>query len=1583
MGVVVLGTNSERDMKIAEVKDGYKYVEKLYALYPILGNAIIKESTQEKINAQAKKALDQLVENPSYFASVPLNWHLFITLATINYAKKWNAYEEGRFTKYITLQFGYRDDSGKIWGVISKSLEKTFNSKNRFFLKDKNGREFYETVLVHSFAPLNAWDSVFDLLYDFLKYNLRWNYIKDDPIINKMIYALNAKMNGNSSDDEDLFISSKEYHIRLGAKRLLQNRPEYSTVLFEQIISRINDLVQNSAKEPSTYVEQLVDQWFTNRISRMLEGEKEQFTRKVSRSGDTALSYSRIRASLMVDSSGVVVNIPTIRLENTGHKYAEVKLYDEVRLISKETLEIYGNELGETVSGCNIPITISGLNTCNLKVEIVCDGDVIYDSGKSLYKRFWIFKNSKETSISGLKPGRYEIYAPSVDCISFEEVDVYEKGNNYLDICLNDDYAIYYNDRLVAMDTSNIREVTISEPEYVEGCHYVTEEDECKIALIQDGFSLYLDKDRQGNSVRMYCGGEEIELTDYWKDGDVCEIPLSSLSSVDDVLSVSIVSLEKNAVIYEKHFLVLRDLNVSFNKDCYVMQDDYDEAFADIRINEEMQKHSIQMGENVISIEYGAGNINIDIPAMTYHWNNIENIYPGENIWIDDIKQGAELEINCSSELDFEVEIGDERFSDSKIDLFAIAEQERSKASYNYPVTVSVQNHRYTLGQIIFSEMFIRMPVFTSDEQFIYWDGGISFIGNRNKRIRLDLYNEENQAYSLELKFDDNKIELPEDFVDGEYTYSIVLESGDEELILAQETQFFGNPNKYRFENKVIEIFEVTEDVEEGTKPQEIKPVYIENIKFIERNFVASEDGIFDIYEGQMFFVRPDGSKKYYSRKYYTNKQTNFSFYKINPVKVIYINEKLLRIVNEDDEGLYCYDNFGTSPRLEITDREPRIGAKNYKDILFYLYGSNVKRLRAQVNTPVVSTYSNVRNDFEKYVEIDQHEVIEADVSKRMIINAGPGTGKTWTLIEKIINLVDVQEVDPETILVLCFSKAAVEVVKNRLKKAADEERVSEVINLVDVRTFDSFASQVLYWVKDESEYDNLQYYDIGKLNYDERINLFTNTITELPELLEQCSHLFVDEVQDLVKERARMVLAMIRKIPEHSGVTLLGDACQSIYDYQAGNDRMTSKQFYGIMADDMPKFAHYTFTRNYRQDDELASLGDGYRKHILSGRIKECDSYWHKEVEKQIPQFKEYDADKITQSSLRELLDGGTVGILTRTNGQALKISAALREKGIDHVLKKRLRDNTLNKWIALVFNDYELTSIDEDDFTDLYNQIADPEDAESYEVWNAIKEAARTSSERIGVRDILKGVMTNSRSLALYSHERLSDLTVTNIHRGKGREFDSVLVEDDIFTDEEKELEEHKVCYVALTRPKQEIFRINAKADYIRIDKEGDRRCFKSDYVGYNKQRLTYFEVTGEPDIDLRSFVREPNTQSYIRENYGDIVGRKVVLLKDKHKSEFVRYKIMLEEDNLFMGYTSKEFYESLSRALHIVYKLPSRAELYFNVYPERFTDLYVDDVISVIDQLDGSEVDVKAFGEMVTWNAVTIVGYSKAEY
>jgi hypothetical protein len=44
---------------------------------------------------------------------------------------------------------------------------------------------------------------------------------------------------------------------------------------------------------------------------------------------------------------------------------------------------------------------------------------------------------------------------------------------------------------------------------------------------------------------------------------------------------------------------------------------------------------------------------------------------------------------------------------------------------------------------------------------------------------------------------------------------------------------------------------------------------------------------------------------------------------------------------------------------------------------------------------------------------------------------------------------------------------------------------------------------------------------------------------------------------------------------------------------------------------------------------------------------------------------------------------------------------------------------------------------------------------------------------------------------------------------------------------------------------------------------------------------------------------------------------------------------------------------------------------------------SDIYIEDVISVVDQADGSENGVFNYGEMVTWNAINIVGYSRVEY
>lgn len=58
------------------------------------------------------------------------------------------------------------------------------------------------------------------------------------------------------------------------------------------------------------------------------------------------------------------------------------------------------------------------------------------------------------------------------------------------------------------------------------------------------------------------------------------------------------------------------------------------------------------------------------------------------------------------------------------------------------------------------------------------------------------------------------------------------------------------------------------------------------------------------------------------------------------------------------------------------------------------------------------------------------------DVSKRAFIHAGPGTGKTQMLSERIIDLVERQSVDPKDILVLCHSIHAKEAILQRIRQA-------------------------------------------------------------------------------------------------------------------------------------------------------------------------------------------------------------------------------------------------------------------------------------------------------------------------------------------------------------------------------------------------------------------------------------------------------------------------------------------------------------------------------------------------------------------
>ena len=171
--------------------------------------------------------------------------------------------------------------------------------------------------------------------------------------------------------------------------------------------------------------------------------------------------------------------------------------------------------------------------------------------------------------------------------------------------------------------------------------------------------------------------------------------------------------------------------------------------------------------------------------------------------------------------------------------------------------------------------------------------------------------------------------------------------------------------------------------------------------------------------------------------------------------------------------------------------------------------------------------------DFSSFKETTQDEIIEAEPAERSIVNAGPGTGKTWTLIEKIIHMMNEEQANAENILVLCFSRSAVEVVRSRLSDAAENGRIGYEWQDVDVRTFDSFSTYMLAWVQDNHTDLLPKHFLLEAYDYDQRIKVATSIFKKKKDMLADYEHIIVDEVQDLVGSRADLVQAMLKGLPD------------------------------------------------------------------------------------------------------------------------------------------------------------------------------------------------------------------------------------------------------------------------------------------------------------------------------------------------------------------------------------------------------------------------------------------------------------------
>jgi hypothetical protein len=226
---------------------------------------------------------------------------------------------------------------------------------------------------------------------------------------------------------------------------------------------------------------------------------------------------------------------------------------------------------------------------------------------------------------------------------------------------------------------------------------------------------------------------------------------------------------------------------------------------------------------------------------------------------------------------------------------------------------------------------------------------------------------------------------------------------------------------------------------------------------------------------------------------------------------------------------------------------------------------------------------------FLKEPDPDQKVVIEHCYSQELIVNAGPGSGKTSTLCH-IVAKINVER-PQERLLVLVYNKKAEELLIKRLERLKcnlipKTETYNPAYTGVLVLTFDKFAYQVNLEFRNYYYGSNNFYHVKNNDSYHKNLEMaFKNIIkTQL-----YWHALFLDEAQDMTEEHANLASAIISQNKNGPPrLFIVGDPRQELY---------TGAVFFSHKWRDSPKECKYVLRYNHRSSPEIVQLLNVYSR--------------------------------------------------------------------------------------------------------------------------------------------------------------------------------------------------------------------------------------------------------------------------------------------------------------------------------------------------------------------------------------------------
>lgn len=417
-----------------------------------------------------------------------------------------------------------------------------------------------------------------------------------------------------------------------------------------------------------------------------------------------------------------------------------------------------------------------------------------------------------------------------------------------------------------------------------------------------------------------------------------------------------------------------------------------------------------------------------------------------------------------------------------------------------------------------------------------------------------------------------------------------------------------------------------------------------------------------------------------------------------------------------------------------------------------------------------------------------QQNIINDNASPYIVVTAGPGSGKTRVLVHKLASLLLLEDVKHEQLLMVTFSRAAATEFKQRLYAL-----IENAASFVEIKTFHSYCFDLLGKKGSLKESEDVVKKAAEMIrNGDVEPGRITKTVV------------VIDEAQDMDANEFSLIEALMDR-NEEMRVIAVGDDDQNIYQFR-GSD---SKYLRSFITD--RGAVKYELLENYRSCPNIVELANLFAETITE-RMK-TDPIVSVRKENGVVRLIKHSSKNLEKAVVNDIIKSaysGTTCVLTATNDEAYRVMGTLLKNNIRAKLIQSLDSFDLHELaeIRCFLKKIEKTGASPTVSDELWNKAKealkkDYRDSECLPLCLNMLEDFELSNERKYKTDL--EMFLHESQLEDFYRDEQGVVTVSTVHKSKGREFDSVfMLLDNVKADTD---EERRKLYVGMTRAKSNL--------------------------------------------------------------------------------------------------------------------------------------------------------------------------------